>query len=178
MQAAWKSLEQVNPLLIFIIITSSNTRKLLSGRPQASDGKSGAVYSEGFVVLVHHPNDFPVESAPTTYLQLSKETFIDIQPIHSSCSEQVLGLPFAQRKCIIPKDLNLLSYRQPACMLGCLRDEIHKRCHCHPFNLPVSSNDTKDYRDCKAKDVMCFTENYCEFLVDLKNEALLKLIKL
>ena len=150
---------------------------MFSGRPQASDGKSGAVYSEGFVLLAHHPNDFPVESAPTTYLELSKETFVDIQPIHSSCSEQVLGLPFAQRKCIIPSDLKVKSYRQPACMLGCLRDEIHKRCHCHPFNLPVNSNETKHYPECKAKDVMCFTENYCEFGIR-KIKLYLKLFKL
>lgn len=136
--------------------------KSLSGRPQASDGKSGAVYSEGFVALVHHPNDFAVESSPTTYLELSKESFIDIQPTHSSCSAQVLSLPFAQRKCIIPSDLNANSYRQPACMLGCLRDEIHKRCFCHPFHLPKSGNDSNNFLDCKAKDVMCFVENYCK----------------
>ncbi|CRL01764.1 CLUMA_CG014980, isoform A [Clunio marinus] len=131
-----------------------------TGRPQLSDGKSGAVYSEGFVVLVHHPNDFPVESSPTTYIQINKETFIDVQPIESSCSNQVLNLDFEQRKCIIPSDLNVKSYRQPECMLGCLRDEIHKRCHCHPFHLPKSDNTTTDYRDCKAKDIMCFVENY------------------
>lgn len=119
---------------------------------------------------MHHTNDFAVESGPTTYLELSKETFVDIQPIHSSCSQQVLGLPFAQRKCIVPKDLNVDSYRQPACMLGCLRSEIHKRCQCHPFHLPKVDNDTSSLRDCKAVDVMCFVENYCEFtLVHLSN---------
>jgi acid-sensing ion channel, other len=133
-----------------------------TGRPQASDGKSGAVYSEGFVVLVHHSNDFAVESAPTTYLPLSAETFIDVQPIHSSCSDQVLGLPFPQRKCIIPSDLRVKNYRQPECMLGCLRNEIHKRCGCHPFHLPKSDNETRYIRDCRAKDVNCFVINYCE----------------
>lgn len=133
-----------------------------SGRPQASDGKSGAVYSEGFVVLVHHPHDFAVDSASTTYIELTQETFVDVSPTHSSCSDQVLGLPFSQRKCIIPSDLNVASYRQPACMLNCLRTEIHRRCHCHPFHLPRSDNETNTYRDCKAKDVTCFVENYCK----------------
>lgn len=170
------SLEQVEAIFkarVWLLISSK-----IQGRPQASDGKSGAVYSEGFVGIVHHPNDFAVESAPTTYLQvssnvifsrdstkylqLSQETFVDIKPIHSSCSEQVLALPFEQRKCIIPSDLKRTSYRQPACMLDCLRAEIHKRCYCHPFNLPKNENDTQSYRDCKAKDVMCFVENYCE----------------
>ena len=136
--------------------------KFSPGRPQISDGKSGAIYSEGFVLIVHHPNDFAVDSAPTTYLQGSKEMWVDVQPIHSSCSDQVLGLPFQQRKCIIPSDLNVDTYRQPACMLGCLRNEIHRRCHCHPFHLPKDNNDTTVYRDCKAKDILCFVENYCK----------------
>lgn len=135
------------------------------GHPQISDGKSGAIYSAGFVLIVHHPNDFAVESAPTTYLQSSKEMWVDVEPTHSSCSAQVLGLPFKQRKCIIPSDLNVESYRQPACILGCVRNEIHRRCHCHPFHLPRDSNDTTVYRECKAKDIFCFVENYCEELL-------------
>lgn len=134
----------------------------IKGRPQASDGKSGAVYGEGFVVLVHHPNDFAVESHPTTYLAFEKETFIDIQPLYSSCTDQVLALPFEQRKCIIPADLNRDTYRQPACLLECLRNKIHEKCHCHPFNLPKSDNETSYYRDCQARDVLCFVSNYCE----------------
>lgn len=134
-----------------------------TGRPQASDGKSGAIYSEGFVAIVHHPFDFAVESAPTAMLQLGKETFMDVQPIYTSCSNQVLGLPFAQRKCIVPADLNQKSYRQPACMLRCLRQLIYTRCKCHPFHLPKDGNDT--VRDCIAKDVMCFAENYCKLQI-------------
>ena len=133
-----------------------------TGQPQASDGKSGAVYSEGFVALVHHPNDFAVESSPTTYIPLAKETFINVQPTYSSCSDQVLHLKFPQRKCIIPSDLNVKTYRQPACMLNCLRDEIYKRCYCHPFHLPRDSNETRTIRNCKAKDIFCFVENYCK----------------
>lgn len=134
---------------------------IATGRPQASDGKSGAVYSEGLVALVHHPNDFPVESHQTTYLPFGSETFIDIQPLHSSCTDQVLSLPFEQRKCILPKDLNKHSYRQPACLLECLKDKIHNLCHCHPFHLPKSDNET-NYRFCKAKEISCFVTNLCE----------------
>ncbi|XP_070494636.1 sodium channel protein Nach-like [Chironomus tepperi] len=134
-----------------------------TGRPQASDGRSGAIYSEGFVVIVHHPNDFAVESAPTTYIDLKKETFVDIQPIHSSCSSQVLVLPFAQRKCIIPADKGKLNYRQPECMLECLRDEIHQRCQCHPFHLPRASNQTNTLRNCRAVDILCMVDNYFQF---------------
>lgn len=135
------------------------------GRPQASDGKSGATYSEGFVLLVHHPHDFAVESAPTVYLPLLKETFVDIHPTYSSCSDQVLALPFSQRKCIVPSDIGASIYRQPACMLVCLREEIHKECNCHPFHLPKADNETDPQPDCKAKDVTCFVENYCKHFI-------------
>lgn len=119
------------------------------------------------MLLVHHPNDFAVESAPTTYLQASRETWIDVKPIQSSCSNQVLDLHFEQRKCIIPSDLGVETYRQPACMLNCARNEIYKRCHCHPFHLPKDRNDTTLRRDCTAKDILCFTENYCKNFLDL-----------
>lgn len=113
-------------------------------------------------MIVHHPNDFAVESAPTTYIDLKKETFIDISPIHSSCSNQVLVLPFSQRKCIIPSDKGKSNYRQPECMLECLREEIHKRCYCHPFHLPRAIDEKNKFKDCKAVDIMCFVNSYCK----------------
>ncbi|CAO1376532.1 unnamed protein product [Diamesa tonsa] len=133
-----------------------------TGRPQASDGKSGAIYSEGFEVITHHTNDFAVESASTVFLELSQETFVDVEPTYTSCSAQVLSLPFSQRNCIIPADRNVEIYRQPACMLECLRDEIHRRCQCHPFHLPTN-NITKPIRKCRTVDALCFVENYFEF---------------
>lgn len=138
-----------------------------TGRPQPSDGKSGAIYSEGFEIITHHTNDFAVESASTVFLELSQETFIDVQPTHTSCSDQVLGLPFSQRSCIIPADRNVEVYRQPACVLECLRDEIHRRCQCHPFHLPTN-NITKPIRNCRTVDALCFVENYCKFLFFIK----------
>lgn len=134
------------------------------GRPQASDGLSGAIYSEGFVVIVHHPNDFAVSTAPTTYIGLNKETFIDIQPFYSSCTDQVLLLPFSQRKCIVPSDLGKVNYRQPECVLNCLRDIIYYQCKCHPFHLPKPSNQTVFIRDCTATDVLCFSDHYCTLI--------------
>lgn len=132
------------------------------GRPQASDGLSGAIYSEGFVVIVHHPNDFAVEQAPTTYIGLDRETFIDIQPVYSSCADQVLVLPFSQRKCIVPSDVGKLNYRQPECVLECLRNVIYYQCGCHPFQLPKPSNTTTPRRDCTAVDALCFSDSFCE----------------
>lgn len=144
-----------------------------TGKPQASDGKSGALYSEGFEIMIHHPMDFAVESAPTILIGLGKETHVTVSPIHSSCSDQVLALPFSQRKCIIPSDRNLKIYRQPACMLECLQDEVQKRCHCHPFHLPKKNFENNTVmRDCIMRDAICFAYNYCKYVHDSLDSVL------
>ncbi|XP_052873492.1 sodium channel protein Nach-like [Anopheles cruzii] len=134
-----------------------------TGYPQASDGKSGALYSEGFMLMVHHPHDFAVEDAPLTLLRLGKETFVNVLPTDSRCSEQVLALPQSQRKCIIGSDFHppIAYYRQPACTLDCVRKEVHRKCGCHPFHLP-RPRATK-IRNCTVYDSICFIENYYMF---------------
>ncbi|XP_041786050.1 sodium channel protein Nach-like, partial [Anopheles merus] len=109
-----------------------------TGYPQASDGKSGALYSEGFMLMIHHPHDFAVEASPLTLIRLGKETFVNVLPTDSRCSEQVLALPQSQRDCIVGSDFSppIERYRQPACTLECLRNEVHRKCGCHPFHLP------------------------------------------
>lgn len=62
-----------------------------TGSPQASDGKSGVLYSEGFILLIHHPNDFAVEAAPLTLIKLGTETYVNIAPTDLSCDDQVLN---------------------------------------------------------------------------------------
>ncbi|XP_053686211.1 sodium channel protein Nach-like [Sabethes cyaneus] len=139
-----------------------------TGFPEASDGKSGALYSEGLMLMIHHPHDFAVEGAPLTLLGLGSETFISVSPTDSRCSEQVMLLPQTQRSCIIGKDFPtpIENYRQPTCMLECLRDEIHRKCGCHPYHLPSQSQipgRTKQIRKCAVEDSMCLIDNYYMF---------------
>jgi acid-sensing ion channel, other len=136
-----------------------------SGYPEIADGKSGVLYSEGFVVMVHHPFDFAVESAPQTLVRPGYETFITVSPIDSRCSDQVLALPQQRRACIIPADKGIDMYRQPACMLECVRDSVHDECHCHPYNLPRSKDlmPVNYIRECTVVDIYCLVNNFCEF---------------
>ncbi|XP_049294922.1 sodium channel protein Nach-like [Anopheles funestus] len=160
-----------------------------TGYPQASDGKSGALYSEGFMVgydrrliipvqganvislsnklMIHHPHDFAVEASPLTLIRLRKETFVNVLPTDSRCSEQVLALPQNQRDCIVGSDFNppIANYRQPACTLQCLRNEVHRKCGCHPFHLPQPTDrgPGQRVRNCTVYDSMCFVENYYMF---------------
>ncbi|XP_055594577.1 sodium channel protein Nach-like [Uranotaenia lowii] len=139
-----------------------------TGFPQASDGKSGALYSEGFMLMIHHPYDFAVESAPLTLLRLGTETFVSVTPTDSRCSAQVLGLPQEQRPCITGKDFPkpIKNYRQPACTLECLRNHVHRKCGCHPFHLPIQSqipDSEKPIRSCTITDTLCLIDNYYMF---------------
>uniref|UniRef100_A0A182K6C4 Uncharacterized protein n=1 Tax=Anopheles christyi TaxID=43041 RepID=A0A182K6C4_9DIPT len=138
-----------------------------TGYPQASDGKSGALYSEGYMLMIHHPHDFAVEASPLTLIRLGKETFVNVLPTDSRCSEQVLALPQSQRDCIVGSDFSppIEKYRQPACTLECLRYAVHRKCGCHPFHLPpltVARNE-RNIRNCTVYDSMCFVENYYMF---------------
>jgi amiloride-sensitive sodium channel len=134
-----------------------------TGAPQASDGKSGAIYSEGFVLMVHHPNDFAVEAHPMVLVKLNRETFVSVYPTDIRTSEQALQLPQRQRHCATDNDFKPpKNYRNPACMLECLTDTVHEKCGCHPFHLPRKSIIRPTIRDCTILDALCFTENYCE----------------
>ncbi|XP_065085740.1 sodium channel protein Nach [Ochlerotatus camptorhynchus] len=139
-----------------------------TGYPQASDGKSGALYSEGFMLMIHHPHDFAVEAAPLTLLKLGTETFISVSPTDSRCSSQVLVLPQSQRSCITGRDfpVPIENYRQPACTLECLRDDVHRKCGCHPYHLPRQSQipgNTRPIRDCTVYDSLCMIDNFYMF---------------
>lgn len=85
-----------------------------------------------------------------------------------SASDQVLELPLKQRKCVIPSDKPNLrtNYRQSACTLECMRDEIHRICRCHPYQLPRPLvNIIDQFRDCEVSDVLCFVDNFCEYFL-------------
>ncbi|XP_058827422.1 sodium channel protein Nach-like [Topomyia yanbarensis] len=139
-----------------------------TGFPQASDGKSGALYSEGFMLMIHHPHDFAVEAAPLTLLRLGTETFVSVTPTDSRCSAQVMLLPQSQRCCITGEDfpVPIENYRQPACTLECLRNEVHRKCGCHPYHLPSKPHipgKKKLIRKCSVADSFCLIENYYMF---------------
>ncbi|EAT45221.1 AAEL003470-PA [Aedes aegypti] len=157
--------ETITPFAVNTFGVHGGLSVIGTGYPQASDGKSGALYSEGFMLMIHHPHDFAVESAPLTLLKLGTETFISVSPTDSRCSSQVLVLPQSQRSCIIGNDfpVPIENYRQPACTLECLRNEVHRKCGCHPYHLPRQSQipeNIKPIRGCTVFDSLCLIDNF------------------
>uniref|UniRef100_A0A336M005 CSON006246 protein n=1 Tax=Culicoides sonorensis TaxID=179676 RepID=A0A336M005_CULSO len=138
---------------------------LLTGAPQISDGKSGALYSDGFVLLAHHPNDFAVQSNYMTLLEQGTESFVEVFGSVLTCTNEVLSLPIPQRNCLLPSDLSKSYYRQPSCSLGCVRNKIYEFCGCHPYQMPrpFDEPNAEYVRDCITTDAMCIVKNMMTF---------------
>lgn len=142
----------------------SGLNVLLAGSSHLSDGITGAIYSDGMILLVHHPYEFVGETAAITLLRRSRETFVAIDPIITTVSSQVLDLSVSERKCLTPSDLNSEiatgHYEKSTCDSYCMNNRIYDTCGCHPYYLPVAVR--ADVRECNVSDVYCFSENFCK----------------
>lgn len=133
---------------------------VLSGFPQLSDGISGALFSSGLMMLIHHPHDFPSETSQIILLKEGRENFVAVYPIITTCSSEVLDLAIHERKCYQPSDFNDEDYLKSACELDCLVKGIHKICDCHPYYLPPAAGNG-NIRKCNVTDAICFSQNFC-----------------
>lgn len=135
---------------------------ILSHHHRLSDGISGALNSEGLLMLVHHPNIFPSEASRTFLLKPGRENLVAVYPIITTCASNVLDLSPHERKCIHPGDNVALTYGRTMCERQCLIAKIHNICGCHPYNLPEPNKITQ-IRMCNVSDAVCFAKNFCEF---------------
>lgn len=129
-----------------------------SGYPQAADLKSGGLFSSGFIMMIHHPKDFPVEGNPVKLIEIGVVTSVAVYPTLSQCTDDVLALPSKSRRCVQPSDLEGDNYRQPACDVDCTRNYIYRTCGCHPFYMPYPKIKSS-VRECLAVDAACFSEH-------------------
>lgn len=134
--------------------------------PHSNDGTSGLMLSDGFILLIHSPLDFPTEGLNTVLLEVGKITSIGIYPTISTVSTDVLALPLKSRKCLTGSDVGLNIYRRPACAMSCMKKFIYDKCDCHPYFLPAQDN-TAPIRNCTVSDGECFQRIYCKDLVSL-----------
>lgn len=126
-----------------------------TGGIQLSDGKNGVLFSAGYMLIVHHVLDFPSEANQVTLVKVGHETSIAVDSTVSDCSEDVLTLPQAARSCILSEDFDLnYIYRQPDCVVSCVRNHIYEKCGCHPYYLPYPKSG-QPMRNCTAMDAVC-----------------------
>lgn len=164
-----------------------------SGWPQVADGKSGVLFSSGFMVLLHHPYDYPVEGNQMNLVEIGAVTSVAVYPTLTHSSPEVQELPMLSRRCVLDGEVDGDGgaqwgvYRQPACAVGCTRSFIYRRCGCHPFHMPRPADDhqamptngsdgaeavsggggEERMRDCTAMDALCFARNFRRFCVCL-----------
>lgn len=119
-------------------------------------------------LLVHHPNDFAVQSNFMSLLEQGHESFVEVYGTVLTCTNEVLGLPVNQRDCLLPSDLGRNFYRQPNCMLGCIRNKIYELCRCHPYQMPPPIlNPESRLRDCVTTDAACFMQHMSKTILCL-----------
>lgn len=141
-----------------------------SGAPQVADGKSGVLFSSGFIMLIHHPLDYPVESNVVRLIEIGHITSVAVYPTLSYCAAEVLDLSPTDRQCLYPADLGAgqYEYRKSSCNLECLRDLMYATCECHPYYMPTSlmmaANGRPSIRECEALDAVCYTKNMSKYM--------------
>lgn len=128
--------------------------------PHFNDGTSGNLFSDGFVLLMHSPYDFPTYDSIMTLLEVGKITSIGIYPTVTTLSNEVNSLPIQSRKCLVGRDVGLPMYRRTTCTIDCLRRFIYDKCDCHPYFLPVGDDD-KRIQNCTVAYGECFHTIYC-----------------
>lgn len=135
-----------------------------TGYPQVADGKSGVLFSSGFIMLLHHPYDYPVEGNQMVLIEIGAVTSVAIYPTMYFASDNIQSMSIQSRRCILDSEWDESPiYRQLACKIGCTRKFIYGQCNCHPFHLPRRSGET--LRDCTAIDAACFANLFCKCIM-------------
>ncbi len=128
--------------------------------PHTNDGTSGLLFSDGYILFMHPPLDFPTTGSSMALLEVGKITSIGIYPTIVTASNDVTTLPLQSRKCLVGSDIGLKNYRRAACATNCLAQFIYDKCECHPYFLPAMDSD-RQIRNCVVLDGECIQRNYC-----------------
>ncbi|KAG4077324.1 hypothetical protein HA402_009725 [Bradysia odoriphaga] len=127
--------------------------------PHTNDGMSGLLFSDGFIMHVHSPYDFPTDASYMTLLGIGQVTLVGVHPTLTTVSADVHALPVVSRRCLTGPDVGLNIYRRAACATKCMAQFIHEKCECHPYFLPAIDDGTQ-IRDCIVTDGECFQRIY------------------
>ncbi|KAG4077329.1 hypothetical protein HA402_009730 [Bradysia odoriphaga] len=125
----------------------------------SNNGTSGLLLSDGFVLFMHSPYDFPTEATSMALIEVGKVALVGIYPSKSTVSDDVIALPVDSRRCLTGRDVGLKIYRRAACATKCMTQFVYDKCECHPYFLPAMENATQ-IRDCVVTDGECFQRIY------------------
>ncbi|CAO1344894.1 unnamed protein product [Diamesa hyperborea] len=118
-----------------------------------------SVNSEGVAMMLNNYDLYPGKRSKMSFLPHQQETFVDIRPERTECSNQVKDLPVSDRGCIFDNEFRLKffpKYSEENCKIECLMLQTIKYCEC----LPYFYYNTQNIEVCNFLKIPCLTEHY------------------
>lgn len=120
-----------------------------------------SVNSEGIKILVNEFNLYPSERTIERMLPHKQESFVEVRPERTDCSNAVRSLPLSDRGCVFSNEHSLKYfpvYMEENCMVECNMLQHIKTCEC----LPYFFYNTDNIETCSFKSIQCMVENRSE----------------
>ncbi|CRL08251.1 CLUMA_CG020926, isoform A [Clunio marinus] len=114
--------------------------------PQIEKYAMTSINSEGMEILINHPNLFPSRSAIRRMLPHKQETFVEVRPERTDCSQAVRTLAISDRGCVFDNEHELRffpTYKEENCYVECFMQLHIDTCGCLPYfyynteNVPI-----------------------------------------
>lgn len=113
------------------------------------------VNQKGFKVLLHSPDDVPVNTKHSVHVSVETEMRIAVKPQMMITSADVAAYEPHKRQCYMNMERNLTFfkvYNQNNCELECLTNYTLKECGCVPFAMPR----TPEMPICSHQQILCY----------------------
>lgn len=126
-----------------------------SGQNMPPSGISIIISQPGsFITRFLDQDMFPLIPGYDNYFRL----YLNLQDI----SPFFKHLPLKSRQCMLPVDGPPSAYFRSRCILICITEAIYRECGCHPYFMPIIKENSKIFRNCTIKDLLCFANRTSE----------------
>jgi acid-sensing ion channel, other len=126
--------------------------------PKIENEAMTSVNSEGMKILVNHFNLYPSERSLERMLPHKQDSYVEIRPERTDCSETVKALPISDRGCVFEDEHQLKhfpKYAEENCRVECNMDLHVKTCDC----LPYFFYNTENAEICSFTQIECMVNN-------------------
>lgn len=113
-----------------------------------------SVNSEGIKIIITEHNLYPGERAIERMLPHRQETFVEVRPERTDCSNAVRSLPISDRGCVFSNEHQLKFfpyYMEENCRIECRMQMNIKTCSC----LPYFYYNTENIETCNFLKIPC-----------------------
>ena len=118
------------------------------------------VDSEGVKVIINDNDLYPSEESIEKLVPHRQETFIELAPQKTTCSESVKSLPISDRGCVFSTEVVMQffpRYSFDNCAVECRMKKTIEICECMPYNFYSSLNTLEM---CNVTKIECIQKNF------------------